>query len=76
MKILALAAIAFVLSLPAGVRKQTQSRKKEIQRLADRLGISNLFNLFTLSDNSYLVVRKLTYITHKMKMLGYQKERS
>ena len=44
MKILAVAAIAFVLCLPEGIRKQTQFRKKSIQRLADRLGISDLFN--------------------------------
>lgn len=44
MKILVLAAIAFVLCIPAVIRKQTQFRKKNIQPLADRLGISNLFN--------------------------------
>lgn len=43
MKILAVAAIAFALCLPAGIPKQTQFRKKNIQRLADRLGTSNLF---------------------------------
>lgn len=44
MKILALAAIAFALSLPFGVHRQTQYRKLKIRRKAERIGISNLFD--------------------------------
>lgn len=44
MKILVLAAIAFVLCLPGGVRRQTQLRKEKIRHLAERLGISNPFD--------------------------------
>ena len=44
MRILALAAIALVLCLPFGVRKQTQFRKERIRQLAERIGVSNLFD--------------------------------
>ena len=43
MKILVLIAIAFLLCLPVGVRRQTLFRKEKIRLLAERIGISNLF---------------------------------
>lgn len=44
MKILVIAAIALALCLPFGIRKQTQFRKERIRQLAERIGISNLFD--------------------------------
>lgn len=44
MKTLVIAAIVFALSLPFGIRKQTQFRKERIRQLAERIGISNLFD--------------------------------
>lgn len=44
-KIFVLAAMAFfVLCLPAVVRKQTEYRKQKISKLAEHIGINNLFD--------------------------------
>lgn len=61
MKTLVIAAIVFALSLPFGIRKQTQFRKERIRQLAERIGISNLFDQSKATAFNQ-VVRRLTYI--------------
>ena len=44
MKTIALVVMVLALCLPFGVRKQTQFKKQRIRKIAERIGIKNLFD--------------------------------